>query len=705
MLLFVLVVLFMGNTLFPPQGQILDGGDLRDQFYYWKYYYAENLRHGVIPFWNPHTFSGMPFLSHPSVAPLYPFNILFIILPLSNAFSAFFFIHLLLAAYGMYHLIRKTAGGDGISGVAGGVIYAMSGFIAARISSGHVDIVSTVAWIPWVADAFWSLLKHTDRVRIIKAVTFLTLQILAGYQFAVVITLELAGIYTATCTVQSFFRGKAVNGLKKGGAVFAAVLLAYALSSVQVLPTIELVKHSIRAGGLDYGAASWGSLTAENFILLIKPYFYGYPFWPGYSYSGPGPNYFEVLYYPSAVAAGLLVLGLLFQIVRIIRGRKPEALFFLNLIAIVFFCILAMGRNVPIHKIVFDLIPPYRLFRFPCQHMMMVVFLIAANAGLAMGKIRFSPLKVIILAAVTAELFSFSRPFIKLAQVPTDGFDQTLVNILTKDRDGFRILPAVRVISNVRRDLDFEAATYYGLHSTGGYNPIILKNYYDFIDRLNKNPHSSVPFINVEVPPPNAWFPYIDYLNVKYVLMDSSADMIGRDYEGKYRTVWNGKFHNMYENLKALPRYRLVGKAEGYTEEKEIEDLIVSEKADFSSTVYIPRNETAGISELDNGCAVTGGKIEPVSIISNSANRTVLETDASCNTILSTSEVYYPGWKALVDGKPVPILHSNMAFRALYIPKGKHRVEMYYFPGIYILGGGISIGAFIVLVYIWRRKA
>jgi hypothetical protein len=44
------------------------------------------------------------------------------------------------------------------------------------------------------------------------------------------------------------------------------------------------------------------------------------------------------------------------------------------------------------------------------------------------------------------------------------------------------------------------------------------------------------------------------------------------------------------------------------------------------------------------------------------------------------SEVMFPGWKAFVDGKPVPLFTANHAFRALWIAAGEHRVEFRYEP-------------------------
>ena len=49
-----------------------------------------------------------------------------------------------------------------------------------------------------------------------------------------------------------------------------------------------------------------------------------------------------------------------------------------------------------------------------------------------------------------------------------------------------------------------------------------------------------------------------------------------------------------------------------------------------------------------------------------------------------------PGWRAWVDGEPAPILRANVAFRAVPVPPGEHRVEMLYRPRALSLGIAVS---------------
>src|SRR3989344_5424080 len=144
----IVIMLLFGNTLLPKANTIIYGSDLSDQFYFWKSYFIGSLKNGIVPFWNPYSFSGTPFLAHPSTAAFYPFNLVFLLLPLSFAFSVFLYSHLVLAGVGMYWYMRKKS--DELSSLIASLVFSLSGFFAVRIYAGHIDIISTAVWIPWV---------------------------------------------------------------------------------------------------------------------------------------------------------------------------------------------------------------------------------------------------------------------------------------------------------------------------------------------------------------------------------------------------------------------------------------------------------------------------------------------------------------------------------------------------------------------------
>ena len=59
-------------------------------------------------------------------------------------------------------------------------------------------------------------------------------------------------------------------------------------------------------------------------------------------------------------------------------------------------------------------------------------------------------------------------------------------------------------------------------------------------------------------------------------------------------------------------------------------------------------------------------------------NEIVLDVEATEPGLLFVSEVYYPAWRAFIDGMPADVLRTNVAFRGVVVPEGRHEVVMRY---------------------------
>jgi hypothetical protein len=63
--------------------------------------------------------------------------------------------------------------------------------------------------------------------------------------------------------------------------------------------------------------------------------------------------------------------------------------------------------------------------------------------------------------------------------------------------------------------------------------------------------------------------------------------------------------------------------------------------------------------------------------------RIVAHCTSAVPTVAVLVEQYAPGWTALVDGKPAPILRANLLLRAVPLSAGSHRIELdYQTPGL-----------------------
>ena len=101
---------------------------------------------------------------------------------------------------------------------------------------------------------------------------------------------------------------------------------------------------------------------------------------------------------------------------------------------------------------------------------------------------------------------------------------------------------------------------------------------------------------------------------------------------------------------------------------------------------------------------------EPFPVIETcEPSRVVLKVDAASDALLVLSDLYYPGWRAELDGRPAPILRANYLMRAVAVPAGRHTVGFLYEPASFKAGiaaslaGGLAI-ALMVLLHVRSRR-
>jgi uncharacterized membrane protein YfhO len=79
-----------------------------------------------------------------------------------------------------------------------------------------------------------------------------------------------------------------------------------------------------------------------------------------------------------------------------------------------------------------------------------------------------------------------------------------------------------------------------------------------------------------------------------------------------------------------------------------------------------------------------------VRIARESASRVLLDAELTADGYVVLVDGHDPGWRARVDGRPVPLLRANVAFRAVAVPAGRHAVEMVYRPTAALAGLALS---------------
>ncbi|MCA1293918.1 YfhO family protein [Paenibacillus sp. alder61] len=98
--------------------------------------------------------------------------------------------------------------------------------------------------------------------------------------------------------------------------------------------------------------------------------------------------------------------------------------------------------------------------------------------------------------------------------------------------------------------------------------------------------------------------------------------------------------------------------------------------------------------ELDLGKANT--KISNIEQKNNSIKATVTSNN---DTFINHTQLFYPGWKAYVDGKQVPIYKVNNLIQGAEVPKGTHVISFVYDPLDVKIGAIISLFGVLLCLY------
>jgi hypothetical protein len=94
-------------------------------------------------------------------------------------------------------------------------------------------------------------------------------------------------------------------------------------------------------------------------------------------------------------------------------------------------------------------------------------------------------------------------------------------------------------------------------------------------------------------------------------------------------------------------------------------------------------------------------------ILSYESQRVRIEAATDTPAVLMLNDAHYPGWRAYLNGRAVPILRADYLFRGVMLPAGKHTIEFSYQPASFWWGLAISLITLLVVVALlaWPRRS
>jgi hypothetical protein len=366
--LFLPIILWLSPALSPKNLLLFGGIDGCFYFYPMTACGMDLWRHGEIPLWSSLIHCGFPLLADGQGALLYPLNLLFYLLfssPMANNLSIV--LQTLLTAAFMYAFVRRL-GSTPWSAVVAGWIWVFFGPIGQSIGS---PALNGLTWWPLLFLIADRLAKRFDRRLVVLAASLMGMSWLGGFPQTAFYGIFASSIYLLfQVSVRSCGRWRSAIAPVCGWG--AAVVLGIALAAPQILPTMEMSRMSIRAGGADFTFASFGSMFPTGFAGLI------FPKWSMLAdYMLAGSNLFT----------GYICLAAVVLTIRR-KDMPPVHLFFWVLVLLG--CVLGMGKYTPLYKLV-HMVPGFGFFRYPYRFLYWTMFGIAVLCPAGLDRLLASP--------------------------------------------------------------------------------------------------------------------------------------------------------------------------------------------------------------------------------------------------------------------------------------------------------------------------
>ena len=745
----ILAVFLFKEPLFNPQRN-LAGIDFKLASMHWDSFEAAEMKLGRLPLWNPFINSGQPYLAHPVSAIFYPTNILYLFSPVHYATVLIIVIHLFMAAIGMerlaYYFVK-----DRYASFIAGVIFSLSGYMMAKIYAGHLSSILSAAYFPLVFLSSYIAVQTPDTRSISKAAVILALLILAGFpENTAYIILSLVLVFFLLF-IKKFKEDKkrAVVLVK----TFAFIVgLAFLIDAVQLLPSLEFVGQTTRAQGMSYEESVSFSLTPEHLKNLISPNVYRqhlgstYPLWEYLNYFGAasiGLAIFGFLKSVSISYAGLIFLTIIYVVIAstvqfhqlfplpslelfqkllfsifisfalvyvfILKSGKKVSLLILSLaiLGMIGF-ILSFGEFLPfkLYRLFWQYIPLFKLFRVPSHYLLLTLFSLSFLAAYGLAKVKFNILKLAISILITVDFLSFGGQYILTDNqrvYPTDPKLETAIQKFDNNYRFYHSYGAYTDWSNLMSLFDPNAAMSQRIESLKGSDTLLLKSYADLasiIDGRTIVPFSSRP---IDVVIDNYNSPLLDLLSTRYFLMlPYEPDLSSLDPE-RFRTLLKTERFNLYENVKAMPKGTMIYKVITKANNDSIASYMRSFDFKYDNEVVVDEKTSKLLKSIPS---TNKAILSEVNVLSRSSGKTMFEVETASPGVLLTSDLYYPGWKAKLNGKQsLPIIRVDYALSGIIVPAGKYRLDMYYLPESLIIGAIITLLAVSFLgIFIFKKR-
>lgn len=649
--------------------------DIHRLFYPMKYFLAVSFKSGSLPFWCRHYFCGAPFLSDIQSGVFYPLSLIFFVIPYPYAFKMYILLHMVLGFFFFYLFIRSL-GLSKQAAVFSGVSFCFGGMTVASINV--LNNLSVLIWLPAILWSFQKAVACGRPSRYILTVGFLCLAILGGEPQLFIMGVGLLFTYGV------FLVPKEGHGrrsfLYMGGLTIVLTVAAIAITMVQLGPTYQDYRNSVRFGGIPYSDATAYSLDWRVLKHLIIPSVFDSEFSTTSAYMDrffPGHSSVPWLLsiYPGFLIIPVSLTGLFLN-----RSRKVYFWSFIFLFCLV----LSLGRHTPVYRLFYYGFPFFRFpekFIYPAGVGLLVVSAYGLDGTIEWIKskgVHTMRLFAIMLLVLYADLYISHHYLNPLSDARFYDYRHPDLDPIFKDPAHFRVYVDSKNIAPAESIKTIQAThilwqmtsmpnigMLHHFSHVGGVSGLELNYQYLMTEILLKPWSEKIRFLRLA--------------NVKYIISPVPLDQLPE---------LNGQIIKLnalvYRVVDHLPRAGLIAHLK-IPQDGIIESLTKAQH-DIHSSAFAPESVVEKYRKP---------YFNPVDRIEYGEDSTIrISLTADRQSVLFVSEAFYPGWRVFVDGHEKEKFPLNIMFHGVEIDKGPHRVEFVYRPenlDIYVAISVVSI--------------
>ncbi|HEY0549592.1 MAG TPA: hypothetical protein VGF13_08320 [Verrucomicrobiae bacterium] len=699
---------------------------------------------GELPFWNPYSNCGQPFLAQWGTMALYPGALVYLLLPLPWSLSIFCFLHVWLGGFGMYLLARRWTETNFAAALAG-TIYVFNGIMFA--SFVWPNYLATLGWMPLVVLLTERAWRESGRW-MVGAAMVAAMQMLAGAPEVILFTWLIVGVLFVCDAARS-----PVSSFPFFRRMIYVVLLTTGLAAVQLLPFFELLQHSHREAGFatdkwQFPLWGWG-----NFLVPLYN-----------AFETPSGQYYQ---YSQGFLSSVYLGGVAVTFALLALFRWPDLRVWALWIVAILCVALAFGEQTPIFKTLRQSIPLVGIGRYPVKFLFVLAFIVPLLAGCGFAAVVKSRLRhgVLILSVLVLAAMIFlawavrEHRFVDYAAWP-ENFRANVDYSWNKTRGG-KPWPDGVMNTGWRMGLFVVTIAALCVASRGHARFPLLAVAALALVATDGRIHS--PKMNPSLPSSlfrrHYWpeeFPQPQLGEARVLITPGAEEFLTFVASTNVQRLWEFKRRAEWSSLNLIDH---VAKVNGSStlqtrEERMVEQTLYSMTnrlpaglMDFLGVAFITGSNSSAewLSRTDALPLVTTGQqprlednaaalaamtqetFNPRQTVflsgalpkgisaSNAANATVtnlgfsahsVEADvrADAPALLVIAQSFYPAWRATVDGVNTSLHRANVAFQAVTVPAGQHHVRVFYSDSQFRSGLLISSASLLLCAVIWIRS-